>query len=536
MDIQDNTHIMLTSPHGAKWHSDGRGFARGYAFVNGIMYRDEELTEYCSKAIESPDCNALLSRMNGCFAVIVRSGNSIHIVSDKMRSIPLLYRVQNGHLHVTDSGETMLSLMSDVRIDMNHAMRFAACGHLRGGETLVKGCHVTAPASVTTFANGQISTRTYSSRLFDKHRVGEDYMTECKDIIENMAARMIQAAEGRTIVIPLSGGYDSRLIACMCRMYGAKNVICYTYGTQESREAQTAKSVAEKLNYPIHFIKSTPEKWQKLTQDGRVRDYLAYGGYLSMVAHLQDFFAVSELKSSQLIPDNSVIVPGHTGDLLAGNHFLYGTDKDNIQDKVYDKYYVINILGRKYKRDIKEQLRKELEGYADLSSEEGCYEAIYQWNINNRQPNYIINSVRAYEYFGYSWLIPLWDDSFVRFWSGISCVQRKEERLYERFLLEKLFSPLGVDYLKDRSVEIQGPLQKAGRYMMSADTRYLMKKTLARLHLYRFPNDNALLNIAAGYIRDYGQYTLPGLIPREEDSMSAKSLYYLSHIAGYGKE
>lgn len=50
------------------------------------------------------------------------------------------------------------------------------------------------------------------------------------------------------------------------------------------------------------------------------------------------------------------------------------------------------------------------------------------------------------------------------------------------------------------------------------------------MHLFSFPSDNSLLNEAAKFIREYGQYNEMLVCPRLEESMSAKSLYYLYYL------
>ena len=48
-----------------------------------------------------------------------------------------------------------------------------------------------------------------------------------------------------------------------------------------------------------------------------------------------------------------------------------------------------------------------LDQYPDQSS------AFESWDISERQPKFIVNSLRVYEYFGYEWWIPFWDKKFM---------------------------------------------------------------------------------------------------------------------------
>ena len=52
------------------------------------------------------------------------------------------------------------------------------------------------------------------------------------------------------------------------------------------------------------------------------------------------------------------------------------------------------------------------------------------FNVQERQAKFIVNSVRAYEYFGYEWLIPLWDNALFDFWAKVPITLRYQRRLY----------------------------------------------------------------------------------------------------------
>ena len=55
-------------------------------------------------------------------------------------------------------------------------------------------------------------------------------------------------------LIRLSGGNDSRLIACLCKKFGLDNVTCFTYGREDSFEVAISKKVASALGYMWYFV------------------------------------------------------------------------------------------------------------------------------------------------------------------------------------------------------------------------------------------------------------------------------------------
>lgn len=528
MDYKNNIRISLKNNNGFQWFCSQNCWCKGYAFIGNELYEKESLINYCIKAIRSDDTDTLLELLNGSFLIVIQWAGVIYLVGDKLRTFPLLYCLKGRFFYVFDLAEDLLCTLGDKNINKNHVSYFMACGYLYEGETLLEDCFLVPPSSFVKFSNQIVTVHSYHKRLFDKCMVEERYKEDALSVIAHLVNRLKQFARGRQIVIPLSGGYDSRLIACMCKYFGLNNISCFTYGLPDSSEVEIAIKVAKTLGYPLYFFKSNKNTWEELFEKDIVKPYLKYGGNLNSIAHLQDFFAIYELKKKELIDNDSIITPGHTGDLLAGNHFPEKVNKNNIVNLVYDKYFNINILNESSEREVKSFLFDQLQKYADLFTEEGCFEAIYQWNINSRQPNYIINSVRAYEYFGYSWFLPLWDDEFVRFWSGISCVQRKYENLYNIFLFDCLFNPMQVAFSKEKYSH--NYICNFMSRHISYREKYLIKKFLKKMHLFSFPSDNSLLNEAAKFIREYGQYNEMLVCPRLEESMSAKSLYYLYYL------
>lgn len=533
MDSKSRFNISLKNSQGCSWTRVGESWGKGYAFVGDVLYENERLVEYCIKAVCSVERNSMLSRLNGAFAVVAAVGGSVYLIADKMKCFPLLYAVRESVLHVSDTGDGILSAIPCPELNHDNIPYFLSCGYLYGGETLLKDCFLVPPASIVSFADGYLAVESYCSRKYTKTVAGSDSNAACYSVVSRMINRLVSVSHGRQIVIPLSGGYDSRLIACMCKSAGLENVVCYTYGLKTSPETEIARKVASALGFKLHTLEITEEKWNEIFKTDIVKEYLKFGGNLNAVAHLQDFFAVYELNRKKLVADDAVFVPGHSGDLLGGSHFLSGMSSENLVKKAYDKYFVINVLNRSDERKVKDKLKKLLSDFSELRTVEDCYEAVYQWNINCRQPNYIINSIRAYEFFGYSWALPLWDDEFASLWSSIYCEQRAGSKLYTEFVFEKFFIPYSVDF---RKVNPEKSFQRdlLNRYLSYGD-KYRIRKMLAGFHLYSFNDDNSMLNKASVYIRNYGQYADVRLLPCEEDSMSAKSLFYLYYLNEYCK-
>ena len=78
--------------------------------------------------------------------------------------------------------------------------------------------------------------------------------TKLLNVFDIISDRLIRSLQGKTAIIPLSGGYDSRLIAVMLKNKGLKDVICFTYGRKGNPEVEISEKVAKLLfghTFPI---------------------------------------------------------------------------------------------------------------------------------------------------------------------------------------------------------------------------------------------------------------------------------------------
>lgn len=129
---------------------------------------------------------------------------------------------------------------------------------------------------------------------------------------------MLGTIAGRPVLLPLSSGYDSRLIACLCRKFGLRDVVCFTYGRRDSFEVEVSRQVAERLGYEWHYVEYTSETWRRFLESPAFDDYCAFSGNLTANPHFQDFPAVMELRRRGVLREGMVVLPGHVGDMGGG--------------------------------------------------------------------------------------------------------------------------------------------------------------------------------------------------------------------------
>lgn len=280
----------------------------------------------------------------------------------------------------------------------------------------------------------------------------------CRQLHVTLAKRLIKSLRGRTIVLPLSGGQDSRLIAIMLRRLGYENVICFSYGKEGNAESITSRKIADYLGYKWIFIPYTIEKWKEWYNSDLMKKYMVFGDNLTSLPHIQDFPAVLEMKKQGLIPRDSIFVPGHAADFIQGSHiphYFVGkkvVKKKEIIETIYKAHYNLRKNPQK-KTGLKEVFERRIYhivGDISASTPEIAADIIEYWNWQERQAKFIANSIRVYEFFGYEWRLPLWDNELMNYWSKITVDNRVKRALYYKYVNKKQ-----ADIIKKLSLNVQ---------------------------------------------------------------------------------
>lgn len=522
--------ILLNNNRVYNWKKFGQGYVKGYAFIGMTLLTESDLYTQCLDAFQQGQLKELLYRLNGCFAIVLIVNGKTILAVDKLRKFTLFYcKTSTGYI-VTDSGDTILHLYDSFVWNPIAVKEFISAGYISGNNTLLKDCYMVPAASYIYITDDRLTQTDYYSfsplqSIDDKTNLNE----QIDSILERVIQRMKIITQGQTVLIPLSGGYDSRLIACLCKKYNVPNVICYTYGIKDSPEIEISRKVAERLAYQWYYVEYTKEKWETIINGPIFELYLCYGSNLKAVAHIQDLLAINELKRKGLVPDNTVVVPGHTGDVLGGSQFFRHVTVQNVTQKMYDKYFELNILKRDFYQEMLGYIRQTLESYCSMTDEETCLRACNLWNIKNRQANFIVNSVRAYELNEWKWYLPLWDDEFEQYWNAIPCKMRIGSQLYQQYLFKSYFEPFRVDFYKSKNDTNLSYFTYLLRCVFSARTRYLIKRMFADVGLYSFPKDYNALDQVGEMIakKEFDKENVYVQCMKMNSSMCMKALYYL---------
>lgn len=420
----------LFNGKGYTWTCKENICVRGFFFYEGVFYSDGAAVQYLHDKIVYNQ--AFFKELDGSFSIVIEDKDNIILATDRLRSLPLFYTVKNGELFVSDNAYSLRNKIN-AGIDKKALAEFKrSVLWVSGNRTLwqdIKGVQA-GEVVIYTKTTGRIENKLYFREDYSNYILNES-KTRFWNVYDKVGEKLVQALEGNTAVLPLSGGADSRMILDMLKRQNYTKIICFTYGKKNDKEVLISKRVAENRNVPWIFIEFTETMWKQLVVSGEFYAYSQYAGNGTSLPHMQDYLAVRALRQQKLIPDNSIFIPGHSGDMLAGSHITEEFLKDNMTGENFVCWFVRKF----YNESNDKQLRKQYKHILNLSDEKK-YDSAYllavadEFNRKERQGKFIVNSVRTYEYFGYKWLIPLWSNELMEYWSHISIDEKYERKLY----------------------------------------------------------------------------------------------------------
>lgn len=389
----------------------------------------------------------LLLDLNGNFAIAIETPQYIFCAVDRVRSIPLFYSVMEGMALFSDDANYLRDRLNPPFNEKNCA-EFLVTGYVTGPDTLFDGISQLQAGEYLVYDKRDSSLITHFYHRFWHGNYFSDSEKELLDRLDNVFVhvfqRLITSTKGLKIVVPLSGGLDSRIIVAMLKRLGVEDVICFSYGRKGNYEAKISKQVAEALGYRWYFVEYTNEKWYACARTDDMNAFYSYAGNLVSIPNIQDFLAIKELKEIGKIPENAVFVPGHTGDMISGGHIPL--DYDQPQPYTFEKF-LEDTLKKHYslwKWDeaelgpfFKDKIQKSV-GNISVDDNESCANAIELFDFNERQAKYIVNAVRVYEFFGFQWRIPLWDSELIDFFLKIPFALRFKQVLYREYVAKKI--------------------------------------------------------------------------------------------------
>jgi asparagine synthase (glutamine-hydrolysing) len=484
--------ILNLAQKGFKWIKSENFYLKGYIFdLNERFYSGIELADYFAGIKSYSDFEERVSYANGCFSVIYQKDEQLFAACDIIRTFPLFYKRYKGKWIISDSAYYLLENYGDDEINDLASVEFLATGYVTGDETLVRGIRQVQAGEIIRFGADELKKRFYFTYRISAASDAEyhELRSAGVEVFNKAFQRFMASLNGRTVVVPLSGGFDSRLIAVMLKKYEYEKVVCLTYGRPGNPEIAISGKVAEILGFQWIYVEYSDELIRNYLNDDVFKDYYKYSGNLVSMFFMQEYFAVKYLKDNQLIPYDSIFAPGHSGDFLGGSqlnkHGNLGIS-DNIWDLTNNIYFVKYCYLRPKSADkdrilkrIQKSLEEKFTGNPDHS-----YSIHEDWDFKEKLAKFNFNSSTIYSCFGYEFRFPYWDKEIVNFFKILPLHVKINKYLYDDILCDEFFEPFRLNF--DDELQVSEGALKWQR--VKDRIKYILPNFFVRLFMAKLDN------------------------------------------------
>jgi len=498
--------VHLAYNSGFEWHHSDRLAVKGFLFTgSGDYLSGPDLLSYFGETGSCEEFKERVSGANGMFSVIVSRENEYWLATDVARLFPLFYSRINGEWKISDSAEFLAGNLEQPDLNPIAGMEFLATGFVTGYETLISQVQQAQAGEIVRLADDDPERMFYYTWLITNAREGNaaDLKTEGSAVFERAFRRFITSLEGRTVALPLSGGYDSRLIAVMLKHFGYTNVICFTYGRRGNSELALSEKVADALGFPWICVEYTDKLIGGFTESEDFLAYYPFSSQLVSMFYMQEYFAVKYLKENRLIPPDAIFVPGHSGDFLGGSQlFKHGNlALDESLKKVANRLFSIKYCYRKPVSPIKRSMLKSRIRQSLLDKgathQHYSYSIHEDWDFKEKLAKFNFNSVMIYSYFGYACRLPYWDRELLQFFRDLPLEHKVHKKLYNEILTTGYFGKYGLNFTS----ELQPTRKQFSVQRWKAGVKKVLPAFVKRLFINK--HDNIFYNeITRYFIKD----------------------------------
>lgn len=391
------------------------------------------------------EASAALKGLPGHFAVFVSGQGWSLAAVDAVRSFPLFYAEINGVIHISGCARTVREAAGLHAVDKNGLLEFIMAGFVTGDGTVIDKLHQLQAGEALRWSAGKgcDTFRYYRFHSFDF------YDEPANELIERLTSatnfifeRLEKDLDGRTAVIPLSAGLDSRLVAAKLVERGYPHIQTFSYGVPGNHEARHARSVAERLGLPWLFIPIAGGEMRAFHHSAERRKFWAFSDGLTSVPNPQDIVPLLKIRKTGWLPEDAVLINGQSGDFSCGAHIPKaltepGASLETLCQFIISKHFSFwkdlhtpDRLSR-----VKKKLALILSSIDEAPQDPVRLAALHDcWEWQERQAKYVVNGQRIYDYLHLDWRLPLWEAEWNDFWPRVPIQLRLGRQLHHQFL------------------------------------------------------------------------------------------------------
>jgi hypothetical protein len=206
--------------------------------------------------------------------------------------------------------------------------------------------------------------------------------------------------------------------------------------------------VAKELGFDWEFVPYSHKTWFEWFHSEERKRCHRFSDGLTSSPFVQDWPAISKMKQDEIIPDDSVIIQGQGGDLMAGgllpNELWTGRrfGLEFVVSKLRQRYCWWNLQGLGYSyfpESISSVLSRMNDKWRAFFADAPCETAeeaanlINIWHWKHRSKLWW-TSLQAHQFHGYDWRVPLWEPVIAAFWRRVPLRHRFGKSLYAHYV------------------------------------------------------------------------------------------------------
>lgn len=326
------------------------------------------------------------------------------------------------------------------KIEDDFKLRFLRSGYVGGENTLFAKIFTLNPSQCVQIdkKTGEVEKKRYFNLNYtfaENTKPMKTLLLELDAVLMQVFQDLVRRIEKKAVIVPLSGGCDSRIVVTLLKRLGIENITCVSYGRKSSSEVQISRQIAECLGYQWLYSEYDGRKWNCLFHSEEYKKFLKYstkGGY--GIGCVQALLAFLDIKRHGLLPEDAVVIPGHALDFVAGSHLPYMDSEDEMNPSKLRDFIVTSHYGLNTKISV--NLNQAISLSNEITNREDFMSEYLKWEYNNRQSKFIANDVRVYEYLGYSYELPFWDKRLCKFFMKLPFEQLYGRKLQYQYMAE----------------------------------------------------------------------------------------------------
>ena len=431
------------------------------------VFSSDQGKVYATRSLDDDLCRNLLKKLNQLstqndielinkwlgnaknhFGVMCEFKSGVFAAADRTGSFPLFFRKNGKNLKIGNYAPALVSGEELSELDTDALLSLEMAGYVTGKRTAVKMLYPLEAGEAILKRRGEIRRWTYHKyipQMIDTPQSKKSLTAELAETTLYILERIKDEAGDRQVLIPLSAGLDSRLIASGLKYLGAKNLVCFSYGLPNNFEASTASQIAEKLDIDWHFVPLSSKKQKLFFQTSTYQNYLDFTHNFRSSAFQQDLYPVKELMKLGIADTQSIIINGNSGDFISGGHIPNFLQANHEITKTQSEMFISHFLNKHFalweNRFSAEQytlladmLMSDIEQDGLCFTKTPTYAIWERLEFINRQSKYVISGQRVYDFLGLDWELPLWQDAYLDFWSKVPLSLKANQNLYKDML------------------------------------------------------------------------------------------------------